>query len=556
MSRKVCVIALDGATLELITPWTEAGHLPNLKKLIDGGASGELETTFPPLTGPAWTSFMTGKTPSNHSVQEFFRRKPDTYRQILNSRYDIDGQSIWRLLSDAGKKVVVMGVPLCYPPEAVNGSLITGLLTPSQSRDFTYPLTLLEELEDELGEYRLRHDEKYRKSDPQPFIQEQHEILANNTEAALYLIQNKEWDFFMVHFLGTDRIQHEFWHVMDKTHPQHDPKELEELGDVIFDFFKEVDVSVGKLTEALAQKEEDVTIMIMSDHGFGPIHKFVNMNTWLLNEGWLRLKPSAGTLFRRLVFRCGFNYSIMAQWVLKLGFGRKAKTMGRGRREDLQRQLFLSLNDVDWTKTRAYSIGNFGQIYVNLKGREPDGVVEPGAEYDAVVAEITEKLKALKDPENGEQIVAQVFRREELYEGIYAEDAPDVMFFTKEMLYKPMGLSDFSSPNLLDPVYGTTGHHRSNGTFICYNPDLVPSGQKVEGSYIYDLAPTILHLMGNPVPQEMDGRVLQEIFNPQFQETPVEYVKTADDQARKDPAYSEEQEGQLKDMLRSLGYVN
>jgi len=556
MSRKVCVIALDGATLDLIRPWTESGHLPNLKKLIDGGASGELETTFPPLTGPAWSSFMTGKTPSNHSVQEFFRRKSGTYRQVLNSRYDIDGQSIWRLLSDAGKQVVVMGVPLCYPPEAVNGSLITGLLTPGQSRDFTYPLTLLEELEDELGEYRLRHDEKYRPSDPYPFIKEQHEILANNTEAALYLLQDKPWDFFMVHFLGTDRIQHEFWHVMDEEHPQHDPAEKERLGDVILDFFKEVDESVGKLVDVLAQREDDVTIMIMSDHGFGPIHKFLNMNTWLMSEGWLRLKPSAGTLLRRLIFKCGFNYSVMAQWVLKLGFGRRAKSMGRGRREDLQRQLFLSLDDVDWSTTKAYSIGNFGQIYVNLKGREPEGAVEPGAEYEAVVDEIVQKLEQLRDPETNDLIVERIFRRDDLYDGAYAEDAPDVMFFTKDMVYKPMGLSDFSSPNLLDPVYGTTGHHRSNGTFICYNPKLVPAEKEVQGAYIYDLAPTILHLMGDAVPQEMDGRVLQEIFNAEFQQVPVKYTKTADSASRKHPAYSDEQEGQLKEMLRSLGYVN
>ena len=177
MPQKLLIIALDGATFDLILPWSEQGKLPNLRRLIHAGITSPLISTFPPLTGPAWSSFMTGKSPAMHGVLEFFRRQEGTYRQVLNSRVDIDGKSLWRYLNDAGKDVGVMGVPLTYPPEQIKGFMITGLLTPFGRRDFTYPPDLLDELEEQLGTYLLRHDEKYRPNNPYPFIKEQFEIL-------------------------------------------------------------------------------------------------------------------------------------------------------------------------------------------------------------------------------------------------------------------------------------------------------------------------------------------------------------------------------------------
>lgn len=554
MKSKVFVIALDGATFDLIRPWTEQGHLPSLKRLMDGGIHGPLQSTYPPLTGPAWSSFMTGKSPGKHGVLEFFRRQLGTYKQALNSRLDIDGPSLWRLLSDAGKKVVVMGLPLSYPPEPVNGSLITGLLTPANSRDFTYPIELLDELEAELGEYRLRHDQKYRQADPYAFISEQYDIVENNTEAALYLMKNKPWDFFMVHFLGTDRIQHEFWHLLDPTHPQHEPAERQRLGDVILDFFKVVDTHLGRL---LAELDEQTVILVMSDHGFGPIHQFINLNVWLLQEGLLSLKRTVGARWRYLLFRLGVNYSTIGRVILKLGFGKQAKTMGRARREELQRRLFLSLDDVDWSRSKVYSMGNFGQLYINLKGREPEGIVSPGEEYETLLEELTQRLQRLVDP-TGKAVIEKIFRRDEVYEGPYAEHAPDLMFFTTDMKYKAMGLSDFSSPHLFEPVYGTTGHHRTNGIMIWHGAEIMPVGEWHAEAQIHDLAPTILYLMGLPIPVEMDGRVLTDILTPEFRHQHVlSYTESNTSSPHDDElsSYNEEDEAELMERLRALGYA-
>jgi len=318
---RVLALGLDGATFDLIGPWVAEGHLPVLGQLMHTGVSGELETVYPPLTGPAWSSFMTGRSPARHGVSEFFRREPDTYRQVLNSQRDIDGKTLWKLLSEAGKQVGVIGVPLTYPPEVVSGFIISGLLTPAGSRDFTYPVSLLNELEAHLGVYRLRHDEKYRHGNPEPLLREQYEILENNVQAALYLMNRKPWDFFMLHLLGTDRIQHELWHVMDTSHPQHDPAERKRYGNVVLDFYKAVDAAIGRLLEAL---DDDTAILVMSDHGFGPVYKFVNFNTWLLQQGLLRLKRSPMTWLRYLLFRWGINYSSAAHWILRLGLGRHA----------------------------------------------------------------------------------------------------------------------------------------------------------------------------------------------------------------------------------------
>jgi predicted AlkP superfamily phosphohydrolase/phosphomutase len=554
MPQKLIIIGLDGATFDLILPWAEQGKLPNLSRLMHTGISGPLLSTFPPLTGPAWSSFMTGKSPARHGVLEFFRREEGTYRQVLNSRLDIDGKSLWRCLSESDVDVGVMGVPLTYPPEKVKGFMITGLLTPSGRRDFTYPRELLKELENHLGNYRLRHDEKYRRNNPYPFIKEQFEILENNTQAALYLLKNKAWDVFMVHILGTDRIQHEFWHTLDPAHPDHDPAETERLGNIIEDFFKRVDTSIGRLLEAV---DPDTAVIVMSDHGFGPVYKFINFNTWLLEQGLLRLKNDPGTRFRHLLFNLGFNYNVLGHWILKLGLGKSAKKMGRAKREDWQRRVFLSLNDVDWSRSKVYSMGNFGQLYVNLKGREPQGIVSPGAEYEDLISDLIERLNAMKDPTTNEPVIERIVRKGEIYTGPYVNRAPDLLFFTRDMQYKAMGLSDFSSNKVFEPVFGTTGHHRMNGVLICCGAGRFKQDAKAEGARIQDLAPTILYLMGQAIPTEMDGKVMLDVFTDEFRDQhSVEYIESDKTGSKEDQSDLTDQErAELESVLRALGYV-
>jgi predicted AlkP superfamily phosphohydrolase/phosphomutase len=333
--RRVFVVAWDGATLDLLWPWCEEGRLPTLRRMLERGAHGRLTSTYPPLTGPAWASFMTGKSPGNHGVFEFFHRREDGYSQVLSGPSSIGGKSLWRLLSEAGKKVGVINVPLTYPPEEVNGFLITGLLTPHDCDDWAYPRELIEELKGNLGDYLLHHDEKYTKSNVDNLLAEQYRILQSRTEAALYLMRAREWDFFMVHYYGPDRMIHEFWHLMDPSHPQHDPQEYSKYGNVVLDFFQELDASLGRL---LSELDEDDVFLLMSDHGMGRVTKFLNVNSWLLREGFLSVKGGLASRLRYALFRWGFNYYSLGKLVLRMGLGRRAVQMGRGSARSYRRR--------------------------------------------------------------------------------------------------------------------------------------------------------------------------------------------------------------------------
>ncbi len=256
--KKVFVIGLDGATFDLLLPWIEQGHLPFFKKLLEESSWGELESALPPLTAPAWASFMTGKSSGNHGIFDFFSRESQSYEQKLNSVLDIKEEIFWHRIGRAHKKVGIMNVPFTYPPQQVQGFMITGLLTPSESPNYTHPESLKEELEKELGRYLIHHYEKYDKKNMRKFLEEQYTILENRMNACHYLMRNKDWDFFLVHFYGPDRMQHEFWHIHDKSHAQHNPLERETHGDVIRDYFAKLDLSLSELVGEL--KEDTILI--------------------------------------------------------------------------------------------------------------------------------------------------------------------------------------------------------------------------------------------------------------------------------------------------------
>lgn len=551
---RLFVIGLDGATFDLIRPWMQAGDLPNLQGLVQSGVYGDLESTYPPLTGPAWGSFMTGKTPTNHSVLEFFRRAPQGYSQVLNSRQDLDGRSIWRVLSDAGKKVGVVSVPLTYPPEVVNGFLVTGLLTPRQPDvTFTYPPELGAELDETLGGYLLQHTEKYLQDDPMRLIRQEHAILNNRVDAALCLMENKPWDFFMLHLLSTDVMQHGFWHYTDPSHPEHNPELGERYGNPILDIWKQADKRLGQILDRLPL---DVYVMVMSDHGFGPVVKYINFNVWLMRAGFLHLKRNMWSQLRYLAFRLGYNYALAFKVGSRTGLVRQMIKLGRSSQENLQRKAFLSLDDVDWSRTQVYSAGNFGQMYVNLKGREPQGCVSPGEEYDLVLQRLEDELRAMRDPETDEPVIGEIWRGSELFQGKYANRAPDLFFFTRDMKYKAMGLTDFGSNNVFDELYGTHAHHHMNGLFILRGLG-VRQGEQVEGARLIDLAPTIYALMGVPIPRDVDGKVLHQAFAPGtevvpvYENGPAEFLEPDFEQA-----YSPEDEALVMEQLRNLGYVD
>jgi predicted AlkP superfamily phosphohydrolase/phosphomutase len=239
-----------------------------------------------------------------------------------------------------------------------------------------------------------------------------------------------------------------------------------------------------------------------------------------------------------------------------LGFASLRKQVRFQRKSGLVNRVFLSFDDVDWSQTRAFGIGSFGQVYINLAGSRPQGVVLPGREYEELKDQITREAMALRDPRSGEPLVERVYRREEIYSGPCLERAPDLIVQPRGWEYMAFGHADFGSNKLVEPVTGLSGHHRPDGILIVSGPG-IRSGTHLEGASILDLAPTILHAMGSAVPQDLDGRVLSELFDAGSPVArPVAY---SDSNIYRDSApalgLSGQESDAVQDKLRGWGYA-
>ena len=552
---KIVVIGLDGATFDLIKPWAEEGHLPVLQRILNEGAQGSLRSTVPPMTAPAWTSFATGCNPGKHRLYDWIAREPDSYRFTPVTALDGTAPPLYTLLSGYGRKVVALNIPMTYPPVPVNGVMVSGMPTPSTDVTFTYPEEAYQDILKAVGDYILYPDpgEAYSDSGIDSFLEKLYRSSDLRMQAFDYLRERENPDFAMMVFNGTDTISHALWKYMDSGHPLYDPVKGQKYGHAIRDYYHHVD---SLLTGVVDSLDEDTTLIIMSDHGFGPFHKFIHVNNWLIQQGFMSIKRDLRSRFKQTTFDLGFSPMNVYNTLMKLGFGKLKREVVRGQGQGLLKTLFLSFADVDWSNTVAYSLGNVGQIYLNVAGREPKGTVQRGAEYEQVRSQIIEHLAELRDPDTGEKVVESIYRREEIYHGDQLDKAADIVFIPTRLEYFGFGEYEFGSHKIIEAMQrGISGTHRMNGIFMAYGASIQP-GSVLEGPSLIDLAPTILHLMNAPVPEEMDGRVLQEIISPQFDPT---LLAVGEDWTQSDNGNSsgltEEQKQIVAERLRSLGYV-
>jgi len=297
-------------------------------------------------------------------------------------------------------------------------------------------------------------------------------------------------------------------------------------------------------------------IIVLSDHGMGPAHNFIVLNNWLLDVGLLRLKRDPFRVFKRWLFDAGFTLRNVHRVVDRLGLAKHAEYKGLYSMDYLMKRVFLSFLDVDWAGSKAYSFGrHLGSIYLNVKGREPDGVVEPGREYEEVREEIIRLAREFVHPQTGEPLIGEILKREDVYEGPYLDRAPDLILRPRDDKNIFFGLADFGSNATVDTVYRYSGMHRDYGMLIMSGKG-VQKGARIEGAEIQDMAPTILYAMGCAVPQDMDGKVLPEVFTEEFK-AQVPLLRSEDDSSRdvEGSAYTEEAEEEIKERLRGLGYL-
>lgn len=504
---KVFTVGIDGGTFDIILPLVEKGELPNFAKMLNEGSWGDLESTVPPFSGPAWSSFQTGKAPSNHGVFDFIQKKPNTYETYYVNSSHISGARFWEILGNHGLKVGIINVMVTYPPRPVNGFLLTGGLTPP-GRSFAYPESLAQEITELFGDYRAWGvgGITSTKGGEEKFIDAYFANEKRRMAMAKYLMDTKEWDFFMVMFEGSDPLQHELWKYIDENHPRFNPNTEGHIKEAIPNFYKEVDSFLGEVLDSLP---DDTTVCIMSDHGFGPLNRYFLVNNFLIDIGMLKLNTNLSTNLKRLAFDHGLSLEYLYNLARKLGLNRAAKIFRGGAREKMLSHLTPSLKDIDWSQTKAFAVGTGGHIYLNVKGREPDGIVEMGKEYETVRSFIIENLESLIDHKTGKKAIEKIFSKEELHKGKFFQRAPDISFLPcrgfgtlqREQFVSPLTFID-------SPSCGT---HRINGINLLRGPD-IQCNHQITGARIYDLAPTILHLFGLSIPQDMDGRVLKEIF--------------------------------------------
>jgi predicted AlkP superfamily phosphohydrolase/phosphomutase len=551
---KVLVIGLDGVTLDLLGPWIEAGELPNLQKLIQEGASGKLRSTLPPISSSSWSSFATGVNPGKHGLVDFVYPGADSYKVSMINATSRQTRALWNWLNDAGYKVGLLGIPTTYPPEPVDGFMISGFLSPGPESEWAYPPELKPELLAEVGEFMLAPDERYRSTRwLNRFLDDLTASVENRTQAALYLMRTKPWDLFTVVYWDTDMVQHETWRLLDPSHPRYNSDEAAAARDMVLEFHRKVDKDVGRL---VTEAGPDTLVVVMSDHGFGPVHSFFLTNNWLASLGLLQFKQRPWTAFKKALFRLGFTPLRMFRIAKALGLGSLRKRVRFQQKSGLLNRVFLSFDDVDWSRTRAFSIGSFGQVYINLAGVRPEGIVQPGDEYKALREQIAREALALTDPRTGEPLVERIYTREEIYSGPYTNRTPDLIVQPRGWEYMAFGHADFGSNKLVEPIIGLSGHHRPDGILILAGPG-VKAGMPLEGANIMDLTPTLLHAVGVGVPRDLDGQVLSEAFeasSPVAQ--PVTYTQANIFKERgSEPDLSDDEMAEVQEKLRGWGYA-
>ena len=555
--ERVLVLGLDGATFDLIIPFIEKGILPNLENLIKGGVSGDLESTIPPLTLPAWYSLATGKNPGKLGIFDLVERRNYSYSTHPYS-ISLKEKSLWNYLNEHGYRTGILNFPGTFPPRKVDGFVVTGMLTPSERENYTYPSSLKAILNHLVGEYKLDVDQMMY-SDEDAFLKDIFDVTTKRGKTAEYLIQNFDWSFLMVVFTSIDRIQHVMWKYIDQTHPQYDSKKAKRYSEYIKYYWRKLDTIIGKLIKKVGK---ETTIIIVSDHGFGPRNQTFYVNEWLRGRGYLKLKKAkrkspltkiAEYLYDRFGNTMFYHYFI----------GLLQKLISRKFIYRFFYQFWSHegmINKIDWKNTKAFSCLHtsiLGNIYVNLEGREPEGTVIK-ENYEDVRNHIINDLKKLIDPKTGKQMNVKAYKREEIYYGPYTDQAPDIIFSINNGECE----SDVRFGHTTIIRQGTndvrqSGTHRDKGVFIAHGAN-IKQGHKIKGAKIIDITPTLLHIFGVPIPKNIDGRVLKDIFKQESSpgKKQINFSETSSLQEKKDnDKLTKENEDLIIKRLRNLGYL-
>ncbi len=535
LAEKVLIVGLDGATFEILKPMMDSGRMPNLARLVNEGCHGILYSTQPPITPAAWTTFMTGKGPGRHGIVDFERYDVATGKLSFNSTYEIRERTIWEILSEKGFRVGAIHVPMTYPPRQVNGFMVSGFETPSVKAEFTWPSELKQEILRRWPNYSYRAHWKHG-------VFGRDEILRRNlshiersfhqgAELTEFCGERYGWDVLMVLFKLVDNLQHKTWKYLDPKTAVRYPRQAE----LAANCFVELDKALGRLFDYA--RRHSASVLMMSDHGHGSLDGKAQPNLLLKQWGYLKARSGAIQLRRKI--------AKMADRLLGRKRTRFDANLG------IEHELV-----VDWTQTRACVIhaGMIGFLYISLKGRQPNGVVEPG-DYEKVRDDLRQRfLSASCSTPDGRQIrvFAEVHKPEELYNCTREEQPwmPDLLLVPQPglaVVRKILG----GRPVRWSSLRRLEGTHRVEGILIANGPHIRPGGAAT--GRIVDIAPTLLAALGLKVPSDMEGSVLTDLFD---RMPTVEYeLAQSAEWTQQEAVYSEAEKEILTRRLTELGYL-
>lgn len=556
MGTKVLILGLDGATPELVDRWVEENKLPYLKQIMEKGVYGKLKSVYPPISPAAWTTFATGYNPGKHGVYDFRDYDNTRYGCFADTIVDSNsfaGKTIWDIVGAAGQKVGVVTVPVTYPAWKVNGFMISGYPTPDTGKSFTYPPELGKTLPPMVGDAAF-----FKSATGHVLLKEMNRSMHECTDVSIDLMNKDDYGLFIMVVGATDRAHHDWWKYIDPQHPAYDPKEAELYGDLILEVYKAADACVGKFLEAI---DDDTTVIVMSDHGGGSHPKdYLNSNYVLRTLNLL--KPSA-----KASKKSGFKAAFKQFYRTKIRRFPYLEKVYRSLPQSLKKiattmdsQTMMNLDAIDWKHTKAYRFPMYPPvegIMINVVGRQPEGCVQPGEEYEAIRTRILEEMRSLRDPKTGEPIVLEAYRREELYHGERLETAPDLILVTQDQYKGGTSIDELISAVPLDVISKLSGVHRMNGIILAQGPH-IRRNARIEGAGIIDVAPTVMYALGLPIPTDMDGKPLAGLFEEtHMQQSEASYTdeRKYEDVASDDYGYSEEEEESVRLKLEALGYL-
>lgn len=537
------VVGLDGGEWDVISPMIENGELPNISGVKSEGISGELTSTTPPVSAPAWNSILTGTNPGKHGIFDFVNYN-ENYDRVPNNASNRSATPFWEVLNDHGTSTGLFKVPFTYPTEELAGFMVAGFPAPSSTSDFTYPRSLKEQvgpLDALFEEGTLIQESRY-----EAFHKNLDDVAQYQTDQFLNLVDDFGVDLGMIVYDSIDRAQHTFWKHFDQSHPDHNP-DSEHIGRLEA-HYKFIDKQLGRIFDTI---DNNTDIIILSDHGFGQLTDYISIDKWLESEGFLQWESQLTNPIENLIERVlelGWRAAGTAniQTVIKSIFPSSIFEFG----SDLQKE-----RNIDWPETQAFFGNLSGQaIFVNTTDRFNRGCISE-AEYDTYITQIKESLRFMQHPESGEALIQSVIHSDELFHGWCLEDAPDLIILPNQKYSVKGGQSESLVSSSTTGVEDRSGDHRPEGILIAEGPSFTTG--TFEDASIFDITPTLLHLHQSPIPESVDGSVMHELFDANKVDTSdINTTDKYNTQKNRSGSMDEEAQAEVEDRLSDLGYLS